>query len=200
MIKLTDISKKIKNKILLNNINLEFHEGNVYCLKGSNGSGKTMLLRLICKLITPSNGNLFFSRDMNFGVIIENPSFLENETALYNLRYLAKIRNKISDNTIFEYLKKFGLYEHKDERVKTFSLGMKQRLAIIQALMENPDVLLFDEPFNGLDEKNLKVFLEELYKEKEKNKIIIIASHYLSEEYIDIFDELIEIDNGQIKQ
>ena len=146
-------------------------------LSGHNGSGKTMLLRMISGLINPDKGSIEYNGKKSFGVIIENPTFFLNESAIYNLRFLASINNDIKDEEIITWLKIFNLYEFKNKLVKSFSLGMKQRLALCQAFMENPDILLLDEPFNGIDEENLKNIYDILQKEKGKNKIIVIASH-----------------------
>ncbi len=199
MISLKNVSKVLGNKSVLSNITLDLQEGICYFLKGHNGSGKTMLLRLICGLISPTDGELTYDKkDLLFGAIIENPAFLENETAMYNLKFLSKIRNVIDEKTILECLETFDLAQNKDDKVKTFSLGMKQRLAIVQAIMENPYVLLFDEPFNALDEKNMETFLDIVRKEKEKNKIIVIASHYIDERVISLCDKVYTIENGSI--
>lgn len=166
-------------------------------MSGHNGCGKTMLLRLICGLIKPTKGQIDFDRDYRFGVIIENPTFFMNETAMYNLKYLAAINNLISDDTIFQYLKKFNLYEFRNKQVRTFSLGMKQRLAICQAFMENPDVILLDKPFNAIDDENLEIVYRTINESKENNKIIVIASHGLISEDCAI-DSIIEMREGRV--
>lgn len=177
MIEIINVTKEIKGKKVLKNINLKFKKKEMILLKGHNGCGKTMLLRLIAGFIKPSTGTIKGIENCSFGVIIENPSFFLNETALYNLKYLAKIKNIISDEDIFESLKIFDLYDVRNNKVKTFSLGMKQRLALCQAFMENPDILLLDEPFNAIDDENLTRVIKLLNNFKEKGKLIIIASH-----------------------
>lgn len=198
MIVLKDVTKILGEKIVLSNISLEFYKGKFYFLKGHNGSGKTMLLRLICGLIKPTSGKIDYNNNYTYGVIIENPAFLENETAFYNLKFLAKINNKIGDDVIIRYLELFDLLQEKDKKVKTFSLGMKQRLALIQALMEDPDVLLLDEPFNALDEQNMKATMKELKEEKLNGKTIIVASHYIDDNIIELSDEIIHLNDGKI--
>ncbi len=135
------------------------------------------------------------NKDYSYGVIIENPSFFSGETAYYNLKYLADINKKISDDEIYFYLDKLNLLNVKDKKVSTFSLGMKQRLALCQAFMEDPDVLLLDEPFNAIDDDNLEVVLKLIDDFKKKDKIIVIASHG------DVkfkFDRIIKMSNGKI--
>lgn len=125
MIKITDASKSLKEKQVLKDINLELNEGECIAVTGYNGCGKTMLLRLICGLIKPTSGKVEYDKDYSFGVIIETPSFFLHETALYNLKYLAEINKMINEDVIVEYLKIFNLYEVRNKKVNSFSLGMK---------------------------------------------------------------------------
>lgn len=199
MIKLKNVSKVIKNHTVLDNINLEFKGGNMYLLKGHNGCGKTMLLRMLCGLICPTEGKVETNQDYSYGVLIENPSFMKSETGYYNLKYLASIKKLIGKTEIEEMMKIFNLYDVKDKKVKSYSLGMTQRLGIVQALMENPKVILLDEPFNALDDDNFNITFEYLKKEREKGKIIVIAAHSLEQSQIEEFDQVIEMDNGKIK-
>lgn len=196
MIEITNVTKEIKGKTVLKDINLKIKNREMVLLKGHNGCGKTMLLRLIAGFIKPTVGTVKGTERCRLGVIIENPSFFLNETALYNLKYLAKINNVISEDDILDVMKKFGLYEVRNNKVKTFSLGMKQRLALCQAFMEDPDVLLLDEPFNAIDDQNLEKVIDLLNEFKNKDKIIVIASHG------DIrgckFDKIIKMSDGKI--
>ena len=196
MIEIINVTKIIKEKEVLKNINLELENGKIYLLKGHNGCGKTMLLRLICGFIKATKGEIKYEKNYSFGVIIENPAFFLHETGFYNLKYLADINKKIDDELINDELKKFGLYDVKDRKVKTYSLGMRQRLAICQAFMENPDVILLDEPFNAIDEENLNIVFQVLREEKKKNKIIVIASH--GEVTSLKFDKIIKMSDGRI--
>ena len=183
MIKLENVSKVIKDKNILVNVNLEFKEGQCYLVKGHNGSGKTMLLRMICGFLKPTDGKVIYDKEYSYGVIIENPAFFLNETAMYNMKYLADINKKI------------GKEEFKDKKVKTFSLGMKQRLALCQAFMENPDVILLDEPFNAIDEDNLNIVYDLLKEQRDAGKIIVIASHI---ENNFNYDSIITMNEGKI--
>lgn len=195
MIEIINASKTIKDNIILSDIDLSLAEGEVALLQGHNGCGKTMLLRLIAGFITPTTGKVKGNDQYSYGVIIETPNFFLDQTAYYNLKYLADINKKISTDEINTYLDRLNLYEVKDKKVSTFSLGMKQRLALCQAFMENPDVLLLDEPFNALDAENLDIVLKLIDEFRKKGKIIVIASHG------DVkfkFDKIINMSNGKI--
>lgn len=197
MIKIENASKVLSGKTVLDSIHMELKEGDCVLLRGHNGCGKTMLLRLLAGLIKPTQGNIVYENDYKFGVIIENPHFFLNETAFYNLKYLASINKQIDDGVIDSYLKSFNLFEFKNKRVSKFSLGMKQRLALCQAFMEDPDIILLDEPFNALDDINLAVVYEMLNGLKDKGKIIVIASHGESVK-TDVFNKVIQMENGKI--
>jgi ABC-2 type transport system ATP-binding protein len=196
MIQLSNVNKSLRKKPVLCDVSITFDGGNCYLIQGTNGSGKTMLLRMICGLIHPDSGAVKIQPACRFGVIIENPEFMANETAWENLWYLAKIRGEIGKREIEEALRKVNLYEYRNKKVKTFSLGMRQRLAICQAIMENPDVLLLDEPFNALDETNCNAVKAILAEYKEHNKIVIIAAHMVS--FRELFDQIITLDEGKI--
>ena len=181
-----NLSKTIKNNKILDNVNLTFESGHVYGLVGRNGSGKTMLLRAICGLIFPDSGKVIIDgkqlhKDISFpescGIIIENTDLLPNFSAFDNLKMLSEIKNTANDNMIKSAIKSVGLDPDSKKKVKTFSLGMKQRLSIAQALFEDPDILLLDEPTNALDEDGVNDVRRILLEQKKKNKLIIIASH-----------------------
>lgn len=198
MIEINHVSKTLKQKEVLSDITLNFNEGMVYLLKGHNGCGKTMLLRAVCGLIHPDSGTIVYPEDTAFGVIIENPAFMENETAWQNLVYLAKINRRIGEDQIEAALKAVNLYEARDKKVRTYSLGMKQRLAICQAIMEDPEVLLLDEPFNALDPENVEAVKKIILDEKQKGKIIVIAAHMVDQPLEDLFDEVISMAEGKV--
>ena len=196
MIEIKNVTKIIKNNTVLENINLKINDGEMMLLRGHNGCGKTMLLRLIAGFIKPTVGEVKKNESSEIGVIIENPSFFLEETAFYNLKYLADIRKKITDEEILSSMKQLGLFEYRNNKVKTFSLGMKQRLALCQVFMENPDIILLDEPFNAIDDENVKKVVNILNKLKSKGKIIVIASHGDIKECS--FDKVIKMSNGKI--
>lgn len=205
-IEIKNLSKKIKQNTVLNNINLELQKGKIYGFRGINGSGKTMLFRAICGLITPTEGEIIINnkilhKDISFpesvGILIENPGFLPNYSGKKNLKLLADIKGIIREGEIDKILNLVGLDCNDTRKYKQYSLGMKQKLGIAQVLMENPDLILLDEPTNALDEKSVQNVLGIIYEEKQKGKTILIASHdnYTLEK---ISDEIINIENGKI--
>lgn len=198
MLKADKITKVLKGNEVLSNISYTFENGKIYLLTGHNGCGKTMLLRALCGLITPDSGEIICDKKCNFGVVIETPKFMENETGYFNLCYLASIRNIINKDTIKENIKLFDLDNVKNKKVKIYSLGMKQRLGLCQAVMEDPDIILLDEPFNAIDEENLNRIYEILNGFRDKNKIIIIASHGIVDRNKLMIEETIVMDKGKI--
>lgn len=196
MIRLENVTKKLKGKTVLSGINMELHQGECVAVVGHNGCGKTMLMRMMCGLIKPDSGNVI-TENYRYGVVIENPAFLMNETAMYNLNYLASINRLINRHDIENVLKEYNLYDVRDKKVKTFSLGMKQRLALCQAFMENPDVLLLDEPFNAIDDKNLQITYDNIRKNKAAGKIIVIATHGVIPKECGV-DKVIRMNEGEI--
>lgn len=197
MIQVQNVDKILSKKQVLSGINFEVREGECLLLRGHNGCGKTMLLRLLCGLIEPTSGAVIYEKPYRFGVVIETPSFFLHETALYNLKYLASINKRIQEDTIVAYLKRLNLYDVKDKKVGKFSLGMKQRLALCQAFMEDPEVLLLDEPFNAIDDENLNIVYEMIRESKEKGKMVVIAAH--GETGMDgLFDKKIKMSDGKI--
>lgn len=203
-----NLSKTIKNNMILDNVNLTFESGHVYGLVGRNGSGKTMLLRAICGLIFPDSGKVIIDgkqlhKDISFpgscGIIIENTDLLPNFSAFDNLKMLSEIKNTANDNMIKSAIKSVGLDPDSKKKVKTFSLGMKQRLSIAQALFEDPDILLLDEPTNALDEDGVNDVRRILLEQKKKNKLIIIASHN-KEDISLLSDTVISVSNGRFQR
>ena len=206
-IKITDVNKTIKKAPILRDINLEFTGGKVYGLRGKNGSGKTMLMRAICGLITPDSGIIdidgkILGKDEMFppsiGILIENPSFISNYTGFENLKTLASIRERIDDNKIRQTLTEVGLEPDDKRTFKKYSLGMKQRLGIAAAIMEDPDIIILDEPINALDDSGTEQVRQILMKHKQRGALIIIACHDADElEFLS--DEIIEIAEGKIQ-
>ena len=165
-IKIDNYSKKFRSDYVLRNITYTFTGGRIYGLYGKNGSGKTMLMRAISGLIFPSEGcvkingeELRKERDFpeSLGLLLENPYFLTQYTGYQNLKLLASIKNKIGDEDIVHALERVGLEAADKRKVRKYSLGMKQRLGIAAAIMEEPDILLLDEPFNAIDEGGLQL-------------------------------------------
>ena len=198
MIKLQTVTKNLKGHDVLKDVSFNFEKGKIYLLCGHNGSGKTMLLRLLCGLITPTSGTIK-GGDYTYGVIIETPTFVEYETARQNLKFLASIQKKIAMTDIERAIKKVNLSNVIDKKVKKYSLGMKQRLAFCQAIMEDPDVLLLDEPFNALDSKHFNLILNIIKEMKEEGKLIVIAAHGFDPNEHPIFDGIITLNDGKVE-
>lgn len=205
-IEIKNLTKKIKNNIVLDNINIKLYKGKVYGFRGINGSGKTMLFRAICGLIKPTSGEIIINgkvlhKDISFpesvGVLIEKPGFLPNYSGVENLKILSEIKGIIGDKEIEEVLDLVGLDYNDNRKYKQYSLGMKQKLGIAQALMESPELILLDEPTNALDEKSIENILNIIDAERLKGKVILIASH--DKENLDkISDYVFKINNGKI--
>ena len=205
-IKITYVNKTIKKAPILRDINLEFTGGKVYGLRGKNGSGKTMLMRAICGLITPDSGIIdingkILGKDISFpesiGVLIENPAFIGNYTGFKNLKVLASIQNRIGDEQIRKALEDIGLDPDDKRTYRKYSLGMKQKLGIAAAVMENPDIIILDEPINALDDVSVEKVHDILEEQKKRGAVIIIACHD-KEELDQLSDEIIEISDGRI--
>ncbi|MDD3239671.1 MAG: ABC transporter ATP-binding protein [Lachnospira sp.] len=206
LIELNNYCKTIKKVEILKNITLKMESGKVYGLKGKNGSGKTMMMRAICGLILPTSGEVkidgtIIGKDISFppsiGVLLENPSFLNEYTGFKNLKIIASIQDKIDDNQINKVLTLVGLDPCDKRTYRKYSLGMKQRLGIAAAIMEQPDIVILDEPINALDEAGAKQVREILKQQKERGAVCIIACHD-SEELEFLSDEIIEIYEGKI--
>lgn len=208
MIKIENYTQKIKKYIILNDINLHLKENKIYGFVGRNGSGKSILFKGICGLLNISNGKIIIKgkeigKDIDFydnlGAVLDGAGFLPNLSSFDNLKLLASIRNKISDSDIKSALNKVGLDPNDKKKYKKYSLGMKQKLALAQAIMENPELLILDEPFNGLDSYSVKDIREMLIDYKKEGKTILISSHI--KEDIDILcDEVYELDRGNINK
>lgn len=207
-ISVKDVSREMKSNIILNNINLQFESGKIYGLCDHNGSGKTMLLRAIAGLIEIDHGEIMIDgntlhKDIDsppeMGLIIETPTFFKYYTGMENLQYLAEIKNKISKNDIIEALKRVGLDSNDRRTVAKYSLGMKQRLAIAQAVMEKPQLILLDEPTNALDPDAVIQFKKMMEEEKSRNVCIIIATHN-HQDIDELFDEKIYLNSGRVER
>lgn len=205
-INIDNISKSFDKGLVLNNINLCFESGKVYGLKGRNGSGKTMLLRAISGLILPDSGTIkiddkILGDDLSFppsvGVLIENPGYIPELSGKENLKNIADIKGVISDKEINEIMKYFDLEPESKKPVKKYSLGMKQKLGLCMAFIEDPELVLLDEPMNALDEKAVNDLKDLILKKENEGKLIIIASHDL-EDLEELTNEIIEMQNGEV--
>lgn len=196
----------MSNTNILDDINLKLVSGKIYGFVGKNGSGKTMLMRAICGLINPTSGeviidNKVLGKDISFpdnvGILIENPGFIPSYSGFKNLKYLARIKNKISDEDIKSVILMVGLDPNDKKSYRKYSLGMKQKLGIAGAIMENPNLLILDEPFNALDEETVENIRNIIKYKKDKENIVILSCHD-REEIENLCDEIIEIKLGKI--
>lgn len=207
-IEIKKVSKKFKDIEVLKNVSMTLELGHIYGFTGHNGSGKTVLLKLICAFLEPTTGEILFDgknviKENSFPpstrALIEKPNFLSDLTGYENLELLARIQNIIGEKEIEDTLKKVGLEEDKEKLYYKYSLGMKQKLGIAQVLMEDPEILILDEPFNGLDENSIKNIRKNLLKEKEKGKLIILAIHD-KEDIKVLCDEIYKFNDGTVKK
>lgn len=206
MITLYNVSKRIKGQEILQNISLKMEEGRCYGFIGNNGCGKTMLLRAVCGYMNIDSGTITINdkqigRDIDFirdaGIVIGETQFINSLSGFDNLKILAEIQNKIGDKEIHDILRQMGLYENRDKKVRKYSLGMKQRLRLAQAFMENPNMLILDEPFNALDKDTVVEVQKKIESEKNKGKTILLTSH--DERNISLLcDTVFEMDCGRI--
>ncbi len=186
VVEVIDVSKKFREVTVLEHINLKLESGNIYGFIGPNGSGKTVLLKMICGFYAPSSGKILInSKNIieektypdNTGALIEKPTFIPDLTGKENLMLLAKIQNKITEKDIDKIVEIVGLNKYINNKYNTYSLGTKQKLGIAQAIMENPDLIILDEPFNGLDDISAKNIRNYLLEKKKEDKLIIISTH-----------------------
>jgi ABC-2 type transport system ATP-binding protein len=206
MIKLDNITKKYDGNIVLDDISLKFEDGKIYGIVGRNGSGKSVLLNVICGFSKPDMGTVMCD-DVNIykesiflpnaRALINKPKFIDDLSGFKNLQLLAEINRTISEDTIDNTLKNVNLYSEKDKIYKKYSLGMKQKLGIAQVIMEDPKIMLLDEPFNGLDEKSIIQIRNLLIEEKKNGKLILIATHIKDDINI-LCDEVLYLDGGKI--
>lgn len=206
VINVNNVTKKFRGNTVLKDVSLEIEKGTVLGLIGRNGSGKTVLMKCILGLVSPTSGSITVrdkrvGKDIdipeNVGVIIETPGFLPNFSAYNNLMQLARIRRKIGKPEVRAAIKRVGLDPDDKKHVGKYSLGMRQRLGLAQAIMEDPDILILDEPLNGLDKEGAADMREFLLGLKVQGKTLLIASH--SAEDIDVLcDTVCEMDKGRL--
>ena len=205
---LDGVSKRIHKKWVLRNINLKMTSGHVYGLEGINGSGKTMLMRLVIGLIYANEGEVringrVLGKDMEFpesiGFLIENPSFLDAYSGLENLEFLTSIGKKLSIEELKKILNRVGLSEeNQKKKYGKYSLGMKQRLGIAAAIMEAAQILVLDEPMNGLDEDGVALIRKIIEEERNRGALVLLSCHD-KEILRSLSDELVVIEDGSIK-
>ena len=201
-----EINKKIGVDDVLSEISLSMEKGKIYGLQGKNGCGKSMLMRVICGLVLPTSGRVIIDgeelgKELSFpesvGVFIEKPGFLDAYSGFQNLSMLASIKKRIGGREIKETLKRVGLEEVMHKKYKKYSLGMKHKLGIAAVIMEQPDIVILDEPANALDEKSEGRLWQIVREEKERGALVIISCH-TAEVLEEISDEIFKIDQGRI--
>lgn len=207
-IKLENISKRFKNENVLNGISYSFESGKIYSIVGRNGSGKSVLLKIIAGLYLQDKGNVLFDNKNynmineipdNLGIVIEQPSFINDLTGLENLKLLASIRNRATERDIVESLEIVNLKDDMNKKYSKYSLGMRQKLSIAQAIMEQQKVILLDEPFNGIDRQSVVAIKEYLKKAKNEDKLIIITTHIM-DDVVDLSDVMLYIEDGMLNE
>ena len=208
ILKAEHVSKTIKSARILKDINLELNGGTVYGFTGRNGSGKTMLFRALSGLMRLTEGAVTFEgktlgKDFSvlpsLGIVLENVGLFTSMTGKENLKYLAGLTGRIGDKEITYAIERVGLDPDDNRTYKKYSLGMKQRLAIAQAIMESPDVIMLDEPTNGLDDSGAKLIRKLIMEEKQRGAIVLLASHN-RDDIRQLADKLYHIESGELKE
>lgn len=206
MVEIKNYCKSIKSRPILNNVSYNFEYGKIYGLYGHNGSGKTMLLRAIAGLLVPDSGSVVIDgkvlhKDMSFptsiGIVIENMNLLPQYNAFDNLKILGKIKKTATDEDIKTALERVGL--KSDLKVKKFSLGMKQRLNIAQAVFEKQKIILLDEPTNALDNDGVQLIYKLLKEEKERGALVVITTHH-KEDLEEVCDVVLKMTEGELHE
>lgn len=208
MIEVKNFTKKINKDIILQDINFKLEPGKIYGFIGKNGSGKSILFKSICGLANITEGCIIINKNElgkdikfydNLGAVLDGAGFLPSLSGFENLKLLSLINNKIGDSEISESISLVGLDPNNKKTYKKYSLGMKQKLSIAQAIMENPEILVLDEPFNALDESSLTHIRELLLQYKNNGKTILISSH-MKDDIKLLCDEVYELSNKNIKK
>lgn len=206
MVEIKNYCKSIKSRPILNNLSYNFEYGKIYGIYGHNGSGKTMLLRAIAGLLVPDSGSVVIDgkvlhKDMSFppsiGIVIENMNLLPQYNAFDNLKILGKIKKTATDDDITTALERVGL--KSDLKVKKFSLGMKQRLNIAQAVFEKQKIILLDEPTNALDNDGVQLIYKLLKEEKERGALVVITTHH-KEDLEEVCDVVLKMTEGELHE
>lgn len=207
-IEVKNLNKEFKRNLVLDNVNMTLESGKIYGFVGRNGSGKSVLLKIMCGFYNPTSGSIYYDgkdifKDNSFApdtrALIEKPGFIADLSGYDNLEMLAIIQDKIGTKEINQALEDVNLISEKDKKFGKYSLGMKQKLGIAQVLMENPNVMIFDEPFNGVEEETVKKLRNILKEKKKEGKLIIISSH-IKEDIDKLADIIYKFDNGKVEK
>lgn len=208
IIEIDNISKEFSGDIVLHSVSISFEKGKIYGIIGRNGSGKTVLLKIISGFLKPTTGTVTINGiplgkknefPENTGILIEKPGFLPYKSGFQNLKYLSQIQKLINDQEIYKVLEQTGLTSAAKKLVGKYSMGMKQRLGIAQAIMENPEILILDEPMNGLDDQGASQMRKHFLRLRSEGKTILLASH-MQEDIHELCDKVYRIDAGTIEE
>lgn len=194
MLKIKNVKKEFNHEPVLRDVSFEGKPGQVIHILGENGSGKSTIFKIITGIIEATSGKISIAKGSNIGALIENPGFLEFETGLTNLKFLAQLNKNYQEKTVKKLMNDFGLDPNSHRSVAKYSLGMRQKLGIIQAIMEEQDIILLDEPTRGLDSASLEHFVSLIDGLRKQNKLVIIASHDFPEGLI--FDLSYKLKDG----
>lgn len=206
---LDNVTRRMQQDLVIDHVSMRLEAGHIYGLQGKNGSGKTMLMRAMCGLIHLTEGeirvdNKILGKDMEFpesvGALIENPGFVGGDTGINNLKNLAYIKNEITEADIVSCMKKIGLEPYEKKKVRKYSLGMKQKLGIVAAVMEHPKLILLDEPTNALDTESVERLNVILREEIEKYKPVIVIASHDKEELELLCDKIYLVENGKVRE
>ena len=205
IIEIDNISKEFSGDIVLHPVSISFEKGKIYGIIGRNGSGKTVLLKIISGFLRPTTGTVTINGislgkknefPKNTGILIEKPGFLPYKNGFQNLKYLSQIQKLINDQEIYKVLEQTGLTSAAKKLVGKYSMGMKQRLGIAQAIMENPEILILDEPMNGLDDQGASQMRKLFLQLRNEGKTILLASH-MQEDIHELCDKVYRIEIGR---
>lgn len=207
-IELKSVSKSFKKNIVIDNVSVTFESGNIYGFYGRNGSGKSVLQKIISGLYKPTSGSVLIDGvdinetgkyPINMRVLIEKPAFFSDLSGLDNLKLLADINKTIDEKKILETLELVNLKDEMNKKFSKYSLGMKQKLGVAQAIMEDPDILILDEPFNGIEQATVDKLIDYLLKKKKEGKLIIVSTH-IKEDLTKLSDKVYVFDNGRVSE
>lgn len=207
-IELKNVSKSFKKIKVIDDVSISFESGHIYGFYGRNGSGKSVLQKIISGLYTPTTGtvlvdgvdiNAIGTYPSNMRVLIEKPAFFPDISGFENLKLLADINKTIDEKKILEILELVNLTEEKNKKYSKYSLGMKQKLGVAQAIMEDPDILILDEPFNGIEQATVDKLTEYLLEKKKEGKLIIVSTH-IKEDLTKLSDKIFVFDNGKVSE
>ncbi|MDE6491979.1 MAG: ABC transporter ATP-binding protein [Lactobacillus sp.] len=177
MLKIEHLNKKFGKKAVLKNVSLTLSPGERIHIIGKNGSGKSTIFKIITGILKQNGGTVEIGADDVIGALIENPSFLEYESGLENLKFLAELNHNYDEKLVKDLMEEFSLDSEDSQPVSRYSIGMRQKLGIIQAIMENQNIVLLDEPTRGIDKEGIETFVKILGQLKEQKRAVIIASH-----------------------